>query len=102
MHIEPFYDEVTGTVSYVLADTQAGQAAVIDPVLDLEPKSGTLTSASSDRIIDYLRQQQWQVQWILETHAHADHLSGAQHIRHPLGGKIAIGRQIPEGQKLFR
>lgn len=102
LHIEPFYDEVTGTVSYVLADTQAGQAAVIDPVLDLEPKSGTLTSASSDRIIEYLRKQQWQVQWILETHAHADHLSGAQHIRHHLGGKIAIGRQIQEVQKLFR
>lgn len=102
LHIEPFYDEVTGTLSYVLADTQAGQAAVIDPVLDLEPKSGTLTSASSDRIIDYLRKQQWELQWILETHAHADHLSGAQHIRHHLGGKIAIGRRIQEVQKLFR
>ena len=102
MHIEPFFDPVTGTVSYVLADTDAGQAAVIDPVLDFEPKSGTLTSASSDRIIEYVRRQGWQVQWILETHAHADHLSGAQHIRHHLGGKVAIGAHIRAVQQLFR
>ncbi|MEG0555884.1 MAG: MBL fold metallo-hydrolase [Comamonas sp.] len=101
MHIEPFFDTVTGTVSYVLADTAAGQAAVIDPVLDFEAQSGTLTSASSDRIIDYLRAQGWQLQWILETHAHADHLSGAQHIRHHLGGKIAIGEHIQVVQKMF-
>ena len=102
MHIEPFFDPVTGTVSYVLADTDAGQAAVIDPVLDFEPTSGTLTSASSDRIIEYVRRQGWQVQWILETHAHADHLSGAQHIRHHLGGKVAIGAHIRAVQQLFR
>ncbi|WP_313561497.1 MBL fold metallo-hydrolase [Diaphorobacter nitroreducens] len=102
MHIEPFFDPVTGTVSYVLADTDGGQAAVIDPVLDFEPKSGTLTSASSDRIIEYVRRQGWQVQWILETHAHADHLSGAQHIRHHLGGKVAIGAHIRAVQQLFR
>ncbi|MBB2778107.1 UNVERIFIED_ORG: glyoxylase-like metal-dependent hydrolase (beta-lactamase superfamily II) [Comamonas terrigena] len=102
MHIEPFYDDVTGTVSYVLADTASGQVAVIDPVLDFEPKSGTLTSASSDRIIDYVRAQGWQVQWILETHAHADHLSGAQHIRHHLGGQIAIGTHIRAVQQMFR
>lgn len=102
MHIEPFFDPVTGTVSYVLADTDAGQAAVIDPVLDFEPKSGTLISASSDRIIEYVRRQGWQVQWILETHAHADHLSGAQHIRHHLGGKVAIGAHIRAVQQLFR
>lgn len=102
MHIEPFFDATTGTVSYVLADPASGQVAVIDPVLDFEPKSGTLTSASSDRIIDYVRAQGWQVQWILETHAHADHLSGAQHIRHHLGGQIAIGVHIREVQKMFR
>lgn len=102
MHIEAFFDTATGTVSYVLADTASGQVAVIDPVLDFEPKSGTLTSASSDHIIDYVRAQGWQVQWILETHAHADHLSGAQHIRHHLGGKVAIGVHIREVQKMFR
>ena len=102
MHIEAFFDPATGTVSYVLADTRSGQAAVIDPVLDFEPKSGTLTSGSSDRIIDFVRQHGWQVQWILETHAHADHLSGAQHIRHHLGGQIAIGAHIREVQNIFR
>ncbi len=102
LHIEAFFDDVTGTVSYVLADTASGQVAVIDPVLDFEPKSGTLTSASSDRVIDYVRAQGWQVQWILETHAHADHLSGAQHIRHHLGGRIAIGVHIRAVQKMFR
>lgn len=102
MHIESFFDAVTGTVSHVLADTATGQVAVIDPVLDFDPKSGTLTSASSDRIIDYVRAQGWQVQWILETHAHADHLSGAQHIRHHLGGQIAMGAHIRTVQKMFR
>lgn len=102
MHIESFFDTVTGTVSHVLADTASGQVAVIDPVLDFDPKSGTLTSASSDRIIDYVRAQGWQVQWILETHAHADHLSGAQHIRHHLGGQIAMGAHIRAVQKIFR
>lgn len=102
MHIESFFDTVTGTVSHVLADTACGQVAVIDPVLDFDPKSGTLTSASSDRIIDYVRAQGWQVQWILETHAHADHLSGAQHIRHHLGGQIAMGAHIRAVQKMFR
>ncbi|WP_284335854.1 MBL fold metallo-hydrolase [Comamonas sp. NoAH] len=101
-HIESFFDAVTGTVSHVLADTVSKHAAVIDPVLDFDAKSGSLTSASSDRIIDYIRQQAWQVQWILETHAHADHISGAQHIRHHLGGKIAIGANIRKVQKLFR
>lgn len=102
MHIESFFDTVTGTVSHVLADTASGQVAVIDPVLDFDPKSGTLTSASSDRIIDYVRAQGWQVQWILETHAHADHLSGAQHIRHHMGGQIAMGAHIRTVQKMFR
>lgn len=102
MHIQGFYDPATGTVSYVLADTAQGQAAVIDPVLDFDPKSGTLTSASSDRLIDYVRQQGWQLQWILETHAHADHLSGAQHVRKHLGGQIAIGAHIQTVQKMFR
>lgn len=102
MHTEAFYDPATGTVSYVLADTDAGQAAVIDAVLDFDPKSGTLGSASADRIVAYLRAQQWQVQWIVETHAHADHLSGAQHIRSLLGGTVAVGARIREVQRLFR
>ena len=102
LHIASFYDCATGTVSYVLADTVSAQAAVIDPVLDFDPKSGTLTSGSSDRLIDYVRSQGWQLQWVLETHAHADHLSGAQHVRHHLGGRIAIGAHIRDVQRTFR
>ena len=101
MHIEPFFDAATGTVSYVLADTVSGQAAVIDPVLDFDPKSGTLSSRSADQLIAYVRGQGWQLQWILETHAHADHLSAAQHIRHHLGGKVAIGAHIRAVQQVF-
>ncbi|MDN5507409.1 MAG: MBL fold metallo-hydrolase, partial [Comamonas sp.] len=77
-------------------------AAVIDPVLDFEPKSGTLSSRSADKLIDYVRGNGWQLQWILETHAHADHLSAAQHIRHHLGGKVAIGAHIRDVQAVFR
>lgn len=102
MHIEPFFDAATGTVSYVLADKASGQAAVIDPVLDFEPKSGTLSSRSADQLIEYVRGQGWQLQWILETHAHADHLSAAQYIRHQLGGKVAIGAHIRAVQQMFR
>jgi glyoxylase-like metal-dependent hydrolase (beta-lactamase superfamily II) len=101
-HIESFFDPATGTVSYVLADRESRQAAVIDPVLDFDPKSGTLTSGNADRLIAYVRAQGWQVQWILETHAHADHISGAQHVRHHLGGQIAIGANIRQVQKIFR
>jgi glyoxylase-like metal-dependent hydrolase (beta-lactamase superfamily II) len=102
LHIEPFFEPVTGTVTYVVADTQARQAAVVDPVLDFEPKSGRLTTGSTDKIIDYLQTQGWQLQWILETHAHADHLSGAQHLRQALGGKVAVGVHIRQVQQLFR
>ncbi len=102
MHIQSFFEPVTGTVSYVVADTVAGQAAVIDPVLDFDARSGRLGTASSDVLIDYVCQQGWQVQWILETHAHADHLSGAQHVRKTLGGQVAIGQHIRQVQQMFR
>ncbi len=102
MQIESFHDTVTGTVTHVVADAATGMAAVIDPVLDFEPQSGTLTSAGADRVIDLVRSRGWQLQWILETHAHADHLSAAQHVRHALGGKVAIGARIREVQQMFR
>lgn len=101
MQIESFHDPATGTVTHVVADTRTGQAAVIDPVLDFEPQSGSLTCASADRVIDFLRARGWQLQWVLETHAHADHLSAAQHLRHALGGKVAIGARIRQVQEMF-
>jgi len=102
MRIESFHDQATGTVTHVVADTRSGQAAVIDPVLDFEPQSGSLTCTSADRVIDFVRAQGWQLQWVLETHAHADHLSAAQHLRHALGGKVAIGARIRQVQEMFR
>lgn len=101
MQIESFFDQSTGTVTYVLADPSSGQVAVIDPVLDFDLKSGRLSTESADRVIECIRAKGWAVEWILETHAHADHLSAAQHIRAQLGGRVAIGLQIKEVLAVF-
>jgi glyoxylase-like metal-dependent hydrolase (beta-lactamase superfamily II) len=79
--IEGFYDPATSTVSYVLADRTGGIAAIIDPVLDYDPKSGRTQTTSADRLIDFVKKQQLTVNWLLETHAHADHLSAAHYLR---------------------
>jgi glyoxylase-like metal-dependent hydrolase (beta-lactamase superfamily II) len=100
--IQAFYDPATGTVSYVVADPVERAAAVIDPVLDYEPKSGQLATRSADRMLAWLREHDLAVAWILETHAHADHLSAASYIREQAGGRIAIGEQITKVQSVFR
>jgi glyoxylase-like metal-dependent hydrolase (beta-lactamase superfamily II) len=100
--IHAFFDPATWTVSYVVADGSTGQAAVIDPVLDYDFKSGRTGTRSAQRILDYVRQQQLQVQWILETHAHADHMSGARYVQAQVGGRVAIGENIREVQATFR
>jgi len=88
-------------VTYVVADPASSRAAVIDPVLDYDFKSGQTSTVSADRVIAHVRQQGLQVDWVLETHAHADHLSGARHIQKQLGGRIAIGEHIREVQAVF-
>ena len=100
--IQAFFDPKTFTVSYVVADTATARAAVIDPVLDFDFKSGRTTTASADRVLDFIRQQGLQVEWILETHAHADHISGARHIQQQAGGRIAIGAHIRDVQAVFK
>ena len=100
--IEAFFDEVTGTVSYVVYDEPGGDCAVVDSVLDFDPKSGRTATRSADRIVDFVQRQHLTSQWILETHAHADHLSAAQYLRDKLGGKIAIGAAITQMQGVFR
>lgn len=100
--IQPFFDPKTGTVSYVVADRATKQAAVIDPVLDYDFKSGHTDTQSADAVLAYLRANGLTVQWILETHAHADHLSGAGYIKGRVGGKIAIGERIREVQATFK
>ncbi len=100
--VKPFFDPATGTVSYVLSCDRTAMAAVIDPVLDFDPKSGRTQTRSADAIVSHVREAGLTVQWILETHAHADHLSGAHHLRQQLGGRIAIGAPIRQVQAVFK
>jgi glyoxylase-like metal-dependent hydrolase (beta-lactamase superfamily II) len=100
--IEPFYDPATGTVSYVVSDIATRAAAVIDPVLDFEIRSGRTRTDSADRIVSHVRNAGLTVQWILETHAHADHLSSARYIQGQVGGRIAIGENIRQVQAVFK
>ena len=98
--LQAFFDPATWTVTYVVHDGRS--AAIIDSVLDYEPKSGRTATRSAERVIEYVRSRGLAVQWILETHAHADHLSAAPYLRAHLGGRIAIGQRIGEVQAIFR
>ena len=100
--IQAFFDSSTWTVSYVVSDKATRAAAVIDPVLDYDFKSGHTGTKSADQVLAYLAQQQLTMEWILETHAHADHLSGARYLQEKVGGKIAIGENIREVQATFK
>ena len=100
--IQSFFDPATWTVTYVVYDHPGGHAAVVDAVLDYDPKSGRTRTHSVDQLIQFLRQERLQLQWILETHAHADHLSAAPHLKRALGGRIAIGAGIQGVQKVFK
>ena len=99
--IQHFYDEPTGTLSYVVADEKSGHAAIIDPVIGYSMVSGRIDTAPSDILIEYIHKQQLGLEWILETHAHADHISGAQYIKSKLGGTVAIGEGICKVQAHF-
>jgi len=97
-----FHDVQTGTLSYVLWDAATRRAALIDPVLDFEPRAGATSTLSADAMADYVLAEGLGVDWILETHAHADHLSAARHLQRRLGGRIAIGENIREVQATFK
>ena len=99
--IAPFFHKPTSTFSYVIVDPGTRRAGIIDPVLDYESASGRTSTASADGIIAHIRDKKLSLDWILETHAHADHVSAAQHIKKVLGGKIAIGEGIREVQASF-
>ena len=99
--IQSFFDPATYTVSHIVSDAATSRAAVIDSVLDYDPKSGRTSYASADRLIDYLTTHNLQLDWLLETHAHADHLSASAYLKEKLGGKVAIGRSICEVQATF-
>ena len=100
--IQPFFDVVTGTITYIVFDAPGGHAAIIDPVLDYDPKSGRTHTALADQVISFITQQKLSVDWILETHAHADHLSAAHYLKSKLGGRIAIGEHIKAVQNVFK
>lgn len=102
VHIEMFFDKDSSTFSYVVADTHSRQAAVIDPVLDYDAAAGSIKTDGADNILAYLAQQQFSLQWILETHAHADHLSAADYLKRKTGAPIAIGEGIKKVQQIFK
>lgn len=100
--VQSFFDPETGTVTHVVSDPVTLCAAIIDSVLDYDPKSGRTSHLSADKVIDYVGQQRLKLQWLLETHAHADHLSAAPYLQSRLGGKVAVGRHICDVQAVFR
>lgn len=99
--VKGFFDPATHTISYVVADEVSKRCAIIDSVLDYEPDSATISSESADKLIEYVRENGYGVDWILETHVHADHLSAAPYLKERLGGKIAISERILEVQEVF-
>lgn len=100
-HVEAFFDPHTFTYSYVVSDPATGRCAIVDSVLDYDPAAGRTSFASADRLIAYVRAQGLTVEWLLETHVHADHLSAAPYLKRELGGRLAIGDRITVVQGVF-
>ena len=99
--IKAFFDAATGTVTYVVHAGAGTDCAIIDSVLDYDPRSGRTSTTSADAVIAFVRMQHLNPVWLLETHAHADHLSAAPYLKQELGGRIAIGSHIAEVQQAF-
>jgi len=97
-----FFDKDTKSYSYIVADEQAGICAVIDSVLDFDIKSGRTGTEGADTLIAAVKERGWRTEWVLETHAHADHLTAAPYVKAQLGGKLGIGANIPKVQETFR
>ena len=100
--VHGLFDPATWTVTYVVHNGPGSACAIIDSVLDYDPKSGRTRTTSADKVIAYVREHRLEVKWILETHAHADHLSAAPYLKKHLGGQIAIGKAITSVQKVFK
>ena len=100
--IEAFLDPASSTYSYVIYEADGGPCAIVDPVLDYDPAAGRTATTQAEKIIAFVGEHQLQVQWLLETHAHADHLSAAPYLRRKLGGRIAIGQSISKVQRVFK
>ena len=99
--VHGIFDAKTWTVTYVVYEKSGAPCAIIDPVLDYDPKSGRTSHTSADKVIAFVKEQNLSVQWILETHAHADHLSAGSYLKQKLGGKLAIGEHITDVRAVF-
>ena len=100
--VKAFFDEATFTVSYVVCDPASRRAAIVDPVLDYDPNSGRTSTTSADLVSRYIRESDLTIDWILETHVHADHLSAAPYLKEHHGGQIAIGVHVASVQDTFK
>jgi glyoxylase-like metal-dependent hydrolase (beta-lactamase superfamily II) len=100
--VKAFFDEATYTISYVVTEPDGKHCAIVDSVLDFDPKSGRTWTKSADEVIAYVKGEGLTVDWILETHAHADHLTAAPYLKAAVGGNIAIGQHITDVQNVFR
>lgn len=99
--VHSFFDPQTYTITYVVADPETKDAAIIDSVLDFDAASGRLSHESADKVVALVRREGYRIHWILETHVHADHVTAAQYLKQELGGQIAIGERIVDVQKVF-
>lgn len=102
MRVQPFFDEDTSTFTYVVDAGPGTACAIVDSVLNYDPKSGRTSTEGADAVIDYVRSNNLTTEWLLETHAHADHLSAAPYLKKAIGGKIAIGESIRTVQGVFK
>lgn len=100
--IKAFFDEPTSTISYVVAEPKGDRCAIIDPVLDYDPRSGRISTLAADLIIEFVRDTGLMVDWIIEAHAHADHLTSSAYLKENLGGRIAIGEHVIIVQQTFK
>ena len=99
--VKGFFDPASNTISYIVKDPASNACAIIDSVLDMDYAAGRITYDSADRLIDTIQTQGMSLEWIIETHVHADHLSAAPYIQDKLGGKIGVGVGIKEIQNTF-
>ena len=100
--VHGIFDKATWTITYIVHQGKGTACAIIDSVLDYDPKSGRTTTTSAEKVVKYVKEHQLKVEWILETHAHADHVSAAPYLKKHVGGKIAIGDHITQVQKVFK
>ncbi len=101
-NIKHFFHNATWTYTYVVSDPETKKCAIIDPCLDLNYKAGRICSMAANEVLNYIKQEGLTVEWLLETHAHADHISAAHYLKQQVGGKIAIGEHVTQVQKVFK